>query len=120
MHRIRLHGPWTLIAGERRERFRVPGAVPNSIESSSVITLARLFNKPTGLDSNPSVYLAGHGQFPDSSQIRLNDQTIDHVQDNQFRCEIGQLLESSNQLTIEVTEFQNEIRIDQLCLEIDE
>ena len=124
MHTIRIHGPWTCAVGEERVSFRVPGPLPLTSDSqkNEPIVIARVFHKPTGLDAKPDVFLYGEGILPEASKLFLNDQEIGQVENNQFRCEIREKMNGSNQFAIELPAAcaTDSIRIDLVALEIDE
>ena len=117
IHSIRLHGPWDAkvlddfgqqgkVGQERRVKIPSDWGDWLGVNFCGQVEYLRNFNRPTGLESDQAVWLVVE-QVDSRGDVFLNDQPIGSLSFNEFpdqpfRVEIGESLQLSNVLRIEI------------------
>jgi len=119
IHAIRLHGPWVakvhasfgepVIADDQQRRVKIPSDWNDWLGADFYgrVEYRRNFNRPTGLEPGQSVWIVVE-QVDCHGEIFLNDQSlgslslVESTSGDFLRVEVGQLLERSNVLRVEI------------------
>ena len=117
IHTIRLHGPWDArvlaVSGEQdklgqERRVKIPCDWGDwlGVDFCGKVEYRRRFNRPTGLKPKQPVWLVVE-QVDSHGDVFLNDQqlgslTFGQFPDQPFRVEIGESLELSNVLRVDI------------------
>lgn len=133
MHRIRLRGPWTCqwATGGPPLKYQAPDGLAAALEQlarrdgvsapqSREVILERPFHRPTGLDDAHDVRLEIRaGQALD---LMLNGQSLGTTTVGTWQASVLDRLKLRNllQIRLPLKEVSREVRIDEVCLVIDD
>ena len=120
-HEIRLAGPWEfrISTSDAWVRCRLPYVAPDNLSDVETVFLRRSFHRPSGLSSETRLFLVVNG-VRGLDRIQVNTGQVDATKcvNAAVEFDVSNLLDSFNQVSIELPQRRSEV--DSVILRIDE